>query len=246
MDKLHQKVLALKNNLEQIPEENFLQKGRNVVLKTSIDNTTVVIKFFKKPHLINQIMYGYFRKSKAKRSFEYASKLTELNIGTPKPISFYENKNVTGLKDSYYVCEYLNADFTFRDLTLDFTIVNFEQIVKEFTKFTFNLHEKGVLFQDHSPGNTLIKKIGENYHFYLVDLNRMEFKPLDFETRMKNFSRITKEEKIINIMSTTYAQLINKDQNLVALKMNFYINSFQEKFFRKKRIKKKLKFWKKK
>jgi hypothetical protein len=32
-------------------------------------------------------------------------------IGTPKPVAFYENYRLFGLKESYYVCEHINADF---------------------------------------------------------------------------------------------------------------------------------------
>ena len=33
-----------------------------------------------------------------------------------------------------------------------------DTILRQFTRFSFNLHEKGIEFLDHSPGNTLIKK----------------------------------------------------------------------------------------
>jgi hypothetical protein len=43
------------------------------------------------PHLINKIVYKKFRKSKARRSYEYATLLLDKGIGTPQPIAFLEN-----------------------------------------------------------------------------------------------------------------------------------------------------------
>ena len=61
---------------------NFNSKGRvlvngqrNAIKLFDVDDITLNIKSFKKPNLINKIAYRYFRKSKASRSFEFASKL---------------------------------------------------------------------------------------------------------------------------------------------------------------------------
>ena len=99
------------------------------------------------------------------------------------------------------------------------------------------MHEKGIYFKDHSPGNTLIVKNGENYDFFLVDLNRMSFFKLDFESRMKNFSRLTPNKEMVKTMSEAYATLSGDDFKKVFDRMWFYTQQFQEKFNRKKRIK---------
>lgn len=86
--------------------------------------------------------------------------------------------------------------------------------MRQFTKFSFDLHEKGIEFLDHSPGNTLIKKIESNqYEFYLVDLNRMKFhNNMDFEARMKNLRRLTPKEDMIAVISNEYAKFYNKSE----------------------------------
>jgi hypothetical protein len=102
------------------------------------------------------------------------------------------------------------------------------------------MHEKSVYFKDHSPGNTLIVQHGQDYGFYLVDLNRMSFFDLDFESRMKNFSRLTPKKEMVNTMSNAYAKLSGEDFEKVFERMWFYTQQFQEKFHRKKRLKQKL------
>lgn len=224
--------------------EDFGNQDRNSLKLFQLDNKTINVKSFKVPHLINQIAYRFFRKSKAQRSFEYANKLKNLNIGTPQPIAYYEFKTPLLFKKSYYISDQIDCDYTYRELTTDFNIPNYDEILRAFTRFTFDLHEKGVHFLDHSPGNTLIKKTEKGYDFYLVDLNRMEFKPLDFETRIKNFSKLTIHKSMVDVMSDEYAKCSGEDYNKILNLMWHETEAFQEKYHRKRRLKKKLKFWK--
>jgi hypothetical protein len=247
---------AFKNNIDLIKSDilNFSSEGkpfgdgqRNIIKLFDLDGITMNIKSFKIPNLINKIAYRFFRKSKARRSYEYATLLLEKGIGTPEPIAYQENYNWIGLKESYYASEHLQCDLTYRELV---EIPNFpdnENILRQFTQFSFNLHQKGIEFLDHSPGNTLIKKANDGkYEFFLVDLNRMNFhNEMDFDQRMKNLSRLTPKKDMIAIMSDEYAKWYPaKEESEIFEKMWFYTVDFQEKFQRKQRFKKKLKFWK--
>ena len=224
----------------------LLIKGNRNEIKVFVTNSlSLNIKSFKIPLLINKIVYKYFRKSKAQRSFEYATILLEKGIGTPQPIAFIEKYNWLGLINSFYVSEQLETELTFRDLDWYPDYPDRENILKQFTKFTFNLHEKGIFFLDHSAGNTLIKKMPNGkYEFFLVDLNRMAFDvKMDFDKRMQNFSRLTSKKDIIEIMSEEYAKYYNKPSLIIFDKMWFFSNQFLEQFLKRRKLKKKLKFW---
>ena len=233
--------------------DNFDLKGslfgdgkRNKIKLYDIEGTQINIKSFKVPNLINKIAYKYFRKSKARRSFEYANILIQNKIGTPEPIAYFENSNFLGLKDSYYISEHLQCDLTFRELVQIPDFPENEIILRQFTRFCYDLHQKGIEFLDHSPGNTLIKK-DENgkYEFFLVDLNRMEFhKSMSFEVRMKNLCRLTHKKEMVTIMSNEYAIVSGESEELINETLWKMTADFQYKFYRKKRLKKKLKFWK--
>lgn len=225
----------------------FVKGSRNTIKLFELKNQIINIKSFKKPNLLNKIVYKYFRKSKAQRSFEYATILTEKGIGTPQPIAYFENTDSIGLKNSYYACEHLENDLTYREL-VETNYPDATNILRQFTQFTYDMHEKGIEFLDHSPGNTLIVNCGNGqYSFYLVDLNRMKFheKPLNFYTRMKNLSKITPKKDMVVTMSSEYAKLYKKDKQEVFDLMWKLTANFQYRFYRKKRIKKMLKFWKK-
>lgn len=220
-------------------EGNLLgEAGRNVIKLKQIEGLTINVKSFKIPHFFNQLAYKFLRKSKAKRSFEHAGFLLSKGIGTPKPLAFFEYYSALGLHKSFYVSEHLNCDLTFRDLIKNPDFPDWENILIAATDFTFQLHQNNILFKDHSPGNTLIKKTDKGYQFYLVDLNRMAFKELTFEERIKNFSRLTPKMEMVEIMSKRYAQLINKNPDEVYNLMWKYTSAFQMKFQRKKQLKK--------
>jgi hypothetical protein len=224
----------------------FTDGQRNVIKLFELDGMTMNIKSFKIPNLINKIAYRYFRKSKARRSFEYATFLLKNGIGTPQPIAYLENFDSLGLKDSYYASEHLQCDLTFRELIEVPTYPDFENILRQFTRFSYSLHQKGIEFKDHSPGNTLIKKNAHGqYDFFLVDLNRMSFhEKMSFELRMKNLSRLTPVKEMVEVMCNEYSKLSNEPEDLIFETLWKYTSDFQEKFYRKKRLKKKLKFWK--
>jgi len=219
---------------------------RNKIKLFELDGKTVNIKSFKIPNLINQIAYKFFRKSKAKRSYEYASKLIENGIGTPQPIAFSETFSIIGLGKSFYISEHLPTELTFRELVEIPDYPDHDNILRQFVQFSFRLHEKGIEFLDHSPGNTLIKKTSEGqYEFFLVDLNRMDFhSEMDFDQRMKNLSRLTPKKEMVAVMSNEYAKLYHKTEAEIFEKMWFYTNDFQIKFHKKIKMKKMLKFWK--
>lgn len=239
---MNQQLLYIVKNFETIGE-NFTIGKRNKIKLIPYNNVILNIKSFKIPSLINGIIYRFFRKSKARRSYEYAKILAQKNIGTPNPIAFYENKSAIRLLDSYYICEHLKVDYVFINL-FENNVENLDSILTQFATFTFLLHENGIEFLDHSPGNTLIKEISQNnYAFYLVDLNRMNFHTeMSFKKRMKNFSRISPSESMIKIISQEYARLYQKPAEDVFALMWHYNVKFQRKTQRKKEIKKKLGF----
>lgn len=220
-----------------ITGEDFGNQDRNSLKLFDVDGRVLNVKSFKIPNLINQVAYKFFRKSKAQRSFEYANKLIKLGIYTPQPIAYYEFTSSFLFKRSFYLSEHLKYDLTFRELTTDFKIKDHEAILRAFTRFTHTLHQKGVHFLDHSPGNTLINRKTDGYDFYLVDLNRMEFGELDFDKRMKNFSKLTIHKFMIELMANEYAKCTGEDESEIFDRIWHYTKVFQERYHRKVRMK---------
>ncbi|WP_025742989.1 lipopolysaccharide kinase InaA family protein [Aquimarina pacifica] len=227
--------------------EDILGDGdRNVIKVVGLGTKKYTIKSFKIPNFINQVVYRFFRKSKAERSYQYANKLLELGINTPFPVAYQIEGSSLLFKKSFYISELVSCDLTYRELSSNLDLPNHEDMLRAFTRFTHDLHKNGINFLDHSPGNTLIKKVGNDYEFYLVDLNRMNFGEMDFETRIKNFSKLTIHESIVRVMSNEYSKCTGEDENTIFNLMWAETQEFQERFYRKKRWKNRILFWRKK
>ena len=140
-----------------------------------------------------------------------------------------------GLKRSFYVSKHIDYDFDFRALIHNPRFPDRENILKQFTEFTFKLHDNNINFLDHSPGNTLINKVSDgNYNFYLIDLNRMQFKTMDFDKRMHNFRRLWLSKAMIKIMAARYAVLYDKAFEETHALMLKHSRAFQKKVDAKK------------
>lgn len=240
-----EKVLKAIDNFDH--EGKLIGYGsRNKIKKITIDNAEYNIKSFKNPNVVNQIVYRFFRKSKAERSFLYAKRLLKMGVLTPTPVAFVEYKSIFTFGRSYYISEQLKYDFTIRKLIDEPKYEDYENILRQFTQFTYDLHEKGIHFLDHSPGNTLIKKTNSGYEFYLVDLNRMDFKTLNYQERLANFARLSPKDYMLDIISDEYAKLMNKPNDEVRERMYFYSQKFSSGFKKKEAFKKKYFFWRKK
>ena len=234
--------------------QNFKKSGefiglgkRNVIKAFEVEYFKVNIKSFRKPGLLNGFIYGYLRKSKAQRSFEYGNILLSKGIGTPQPFAYYLEKSILGLGSSYYFSEHQDIDGMFQDLIFDKNFPNRDEIIKQTAVFFFKIHEKGIEFLDNTAGNTIFKKIGENeYAFFLVDLNRMRFdKELSLDHRIKNISRLTADAHINGVLSREYSKLYAVSEALFYDELQKESTAVLNKFNKKRRMKKMLKFWKK-
>ena len=223
-----------------IQGETIYKGSRNELKTKDIKDISVNIKRFQIPNLVNQFAYRWIRSSKAKRSFIYAKTLLERKVSTPEPIAYQENYSILGILNTYYVSIQQDHDFTFRELTYQPDFPDREQIIRDFTRFTYHFQEKGIFFMDHSPGNTLIKRRNEEYEFYLVDLNRMKFENLSFYSQIKNFARLTPDREVYVIIADEYAKITNKDSKEIFDMMWEEVKLARQKMKKKQAFKKKL------
>ncbi|HET8838657.1 MAG TPA: Kdo domain containing protein [Flavobacteriaceae bacterium] len=224
---------------------NTISKARNTIKIFEFPDLRMNIKAFQKPNFINKIAYRFFRKSKAQRSFEHAEYLLKKGICTPKPIAYLQEDSGIFFGKSYYVSEHLEYDLTYRDIIHDQTFPNRHEILRQFTRFTHKLHENGIEFLDHSPGNTLIVINGNQYEFCLVDLNRMKFhENMDYNTRIGNFKKLTSDKNMVATMSGEYAKITGNDYHKIFSDMWGNTTKFQQHFHQRRKWKKMLKFWK--
>lgn len=190
-----------------------IHKARNELKIIDYNNISTVVKAFKIPNRINQIVYAYFRDSKAKKSYKNAIRLEHLGINTPSPVGYIEFYEGLLFKESFFIsqkCEYV---FTIREPLRNKELENRIEIIKKFVAFTYNLHMNNVYHKDYSAGNTLvIKNSNGSVDFSIVDINRMEFKSVDLELGLDNFAKLWLDEKDIILIASEYSKLANVNE----------------------------------
>jgi len=231
---------GIEHLVKMFPNEGtIIQAGRNTIKKIEHNGKSISVKSFKKPNLFNSFVYKYIRKSKARRSFEYAEKLLSIGINTPKPIGYLEHSTIFGIKDSYYACEHLTVT-ALRDVLASDNCKCKTTVLEHYTAFMFELHQKGIEFIDSTPGNILLEEMPDgNYLFYLIDLNRMKFHqtPLSFYDRMKNLSKLSEETPVLHQIEKRYSKLYKKDtentyQTILYYRSRYNVRIFHKKFFK--------------
>ena len=209
-----------------------IYSGRNLIKIFEVDGFKLNVKSFKKPLLINQIIYGTLRKSKAERSFLYAHELIKRGFHTPEPVSYMELSRCNLLKYSLYISIHEDFDGMMRELYSG-VIDGREELLRQFALYTASLHDKKILHLDYSSGNILYKKNENNYSFYLVDLNRMTFdKPVSLDKACFNFRRLWGSDEMISFIVKEYAKARNFDEATCLRKTFNYRKKFWDTFTR--------------
>lgn len=186
-------------------EGKAIHEGRNELREFHYKNHDFVVKSFCKPNIVNQIVYGLFRSSKAQRSYEYAEMLLRSGIGSPEPVGYYTERDGLLFRRSYYVCLKSECPYTYADL-MQKHFDNEEKILRAIAYTTAIMHEHGYLHKDYSRGNILFKETSEGVKVEIIDLNRIRFRNIDVKEGCKNFDRLPGKDEWWKIMGRTYAE----------------------------------------
>lgn len=211
--------------------DESIHKARNELKIIEYSDMSTVVKAFRVPNILNQFVYSYFRDSKAKKSYDYSLKI---NGFTPEPIGYIEFYSFGLLKESFFISQKFDYDFTIREPLLDKDFDERENIFKAFARFTCELHESGIYHNDYSPGNILIKKEADDYIFKIVDINRMKFFDLDQESRAKNFSKLWADDDVLEIIGVEYKKHYKCDDSFIEQMLNYNNQNKRVKNFKKR------------
>lgn len=187
----------LRNFAERLPElfdqgGEVLHAGRNTIKAFEVGGERLAVKRFRRPSLIRAVIYTFFRRSKARRSYEHAVRLRALGIDSPEPIAWSEYRRRGLLSDSYYISR--RSEFAPLSQTTErFPAAGTLPVLDAFARFAVRLHEKGVEHEDFNHGNILFKLGDGGYEFQLIDINRMRFddRSLASRTCMVNLRRLS-------------------------------------------------------
>ena len=155
-----------------------IYRGRNELRKMTYQEQDFVVKSFRRPNCINRWVYGTFRPSKARRSFEHANLLTAAGIGTPRPIGYIELRRHWEFDESYYITAMSSCPYTYEELFRR-PFANEDDIIRAVALTTARMHDQGYAHKDYGRGNILFNPKPDGVQIEIVDLNRMDIGPID-------------------------------------------------------------------
>lgn len=198
--------------IESIPrrfeyEGSSIYKGRNEVrLLKAPNNMPVCIKKYCCPNPIKRVIYTYFRSPKAVRAYNNATTLFIRGIESPAPIAYLIEYKHGLIGESYLLtryCEYTRNFYEFRHHPLE----GYENIVKDFARFSARMHNQCVYHKDYSPGNIIFDVHNGRTDFSIIDINRMIFpKEVTMTQGCKNFARLWGKEDFFLLLAEEYAK----------------------------------------
>lgn len=210
-DTFEEFVLNIKEHFKK--NTQTIHKARNELKIIKYNNIELVVKAFKIPNIVNQFAYSYIRNSKAKKSFINAMTLMQKEVNSPSPIAYIEFYEKNLLKESFFISLNYKHDFLIREPLYEASFENREEIIKQFTSFTYSLHKKDIFHKDYSAGNTLVKKTDDNtYEFSIVDINRMEFKTINLNLAMQNFNKLWANETTLELIAKEYSKVSKQNE----------------------------------
>ena len=225
------KYESLRPWIERIPT-TFEQSGkvlydaRNQIRAIEHNGLNINVKRFHTPALPNRLIYTLFRLPKAVRAYQNAGRLLQLGIETPTPIAYI----LCGehlLSESYLITLQSPLSHNFYEFRYH-SVAGYEAVIRQFAYFTADMHKKGVLHKDYSPGNILFETDASGKaRFCLVDINRMDFGcKIDMNTACKNFCRLWGHRDFIDLLSKEYAHARGWDERKVQTLITRYWEQF--------------------
>ncbi|MDR1331939.1 MAG: glycosyltransferase [Tannerella sp.] len=180
-------------------------KGRNELRLFRQDGYELMVKSYRRPNVLNAVVYGFLRASKAERAYRHALRLLAEGIGTPAPVGFVTCRRWFLFAGSYSVTLRSACPCTYRELFVR-TFPRRDEILEAIAYTTARMHEHGLLHRDYSAGNILFDDAPNVIPVEIIDLNRMSFGRVGMKKGCRNFDRLPATDDMIAVMGTCYAR----------------------------------------
>lgn len=206
------------------PRETTLRHARNAIWTIAdprSKDSRLVVKQPVTMHL-HKKMLDRLKPSKGLRSWNGSCELLRRGIKAATPVAYFEKRGDTTLKQNYYLCEYVPAEFTARELVSAFSRgeSTFEGICEvdaysQLSGYLQIMHGRGIFFRDLSGGNILIRKQHDGMlEFSVIDTGRLRVfqRALPLRQRFADLARICNKlhwagrEKFLNIYLSAIGQ----------------------------------------
>ncbi len=220
-------------------EGQTIYSKRNVVKRFQVEkNVCLIVKRYKIPNLIQRLAYTLYRKSKAERAYDYATRILQKGIETPKPIAFIEIYQRGLFTYSYFISTEDNRSSC--DVLLDSSFQDSEKLVDKLVDFIVSLHDKGIMHGDLNLSNILYCEEDGQYSFAVIDTNRSRFiEHPSMSQCLKNLMRMTHDFAVSAKIVAVYANKRGWDERKSVEYVRKEIEAFEHRNDLKHSFKKK-------
>lgn len=91
---------------DALPQGKVLRDKRNSIVRCIVGNEAFVVKRFGRPNPFNRIVYSFFRRTKAERSYRNTEKLCKMGYDSPEPVAYIELRSFGVFGTGYYICRW--------------------------------------------------------------------------------------------------------------------------------------------
>lgn len=219
-------------------EGELLHAGRNEVRLFRRDGAEFVVKRYKRVNAVQSVAYTFFRRTKARRAYDYAAELRSRGISTPREVAYMETYGHGLFATGYFVSAMCPDPPAFDELVArrDFD----RRMADDMAAFIVGMHSKGVLHGDMNFGNFLYRRSkGGKYGFTVIDTNRSRFRdgwPSRGEC-IANMRTMTHRRDVYAYIVRRYAALRGWDVGEALAEAEACLGRFERKHRRKDRMK---------
>lgn len=240
----HDDLRAFVGNL---PEEfarsgRVLFSGRNEIRAYIVDTphgpTEVVVKRYKRPNVMQKLVYSFFRGTKARHAYRNAGELLRRGFSTPEPLAYIETRR--GLLADY--CYFVSAPDYSSPVSgpLNEQTAYDRVMATDYALFVSRLHKSGVLDIDLNSGNVLYRRQQDgHYTFSLIDINRMRFYPdgqcVPRDACLENITRFTGRMDVFTHVARIYVEAMDRPDITLPLMLRVKVRH-DERWEKKKRL----------
>lgn len=224
-------------NLPQYFDNNGVTifQARNHIKVIDLNGHKLNIKKYCIPPIINRIFYSMgIRTPKCISACINAQKILKAGFETPKPYAYVIERKNGLIRHSYLISEQIeNAKVVRQCWGPDF--------MRAFAVYTAQTHEKGLYSRDYTPGNILCRKENGKYRFFLIDVNRFQFKnkPLTLDQAPYSLYTTMSSEKDLCFFIRCYSEYRGMNEKYLKYK-TFLCRRVRAKYTALKRMLKKI------
>lgn len=182
----------------------IIHNARNQIRVYDVNGQKVNVKKFCIPPIVNRILYSWgWRIPKAKKTFLNAQKIVARGFQTPRPYGYIIERNGWMISFSYFISQQVLGKKPIREAGFD------KDLIRALARYTADLHQKGLMHKDYTPGNILYSVENGKYDFWLVDINRfrVQEKPIALWLVVQNLMQPFHEDEPLKFFVLEYAKV---------------------------------------